>query len=145
MFGNKLFTTHERISQKVKGVLMQNLQRNIFIWRRRYWQIFKSALVYLKSTIRKILNKSSLRVSYMIQLLTKIGEILNISQQSSWSDNETGVPSIFKYEKKDKRASTQERHQKTLFDVNLLPLSKAYLKICQTSVLKVSAEKVNGF
>ena len=41
-----------RISQRVKGVLMWNLQ-HIFIWRWRwrwrYWQIFKSALVPLKS------------------------------------------------------------------------------------------------
>ena len=37
--------THMRISQKVKGVLMWNLQHAIFIWRGRYSQIFKSALV----------------------------------------------------------------------------------------------------
>ena len=36
-----------RISRKVKVVLMWNLQHIILIWRRRYWQIFKSALVYL--------------------------------------------------------------------------------------------------
>ena len=35
------------ISQKVKCALMWNLQHTIFIWRRRYLQIFKSALVYL--------------------------------------------------------------------------------------------------
>ena len=39
--------SHVRISQKVKGVLMWNLQYIIFVWRRRNWQIFKSALVYL--------------------------------------------------------------------------------------------------
>ena len=39
--------SHVRISQKV-GALMWNLQHIIFIWRQRYWQIFKSALVYLK-------------------------------------------------------------------------------------------------
>ena len=38
--------SHVRISQKVKGVLMWNLQHVIFKWRRRYCQIFKSALVY---------------------------------------------------------------------------------------------------
>ena len=34
-----------RLSQKVKGVLMRNLQHIIFRWRQRCWQIFKSALV----------------------------------------------------------------------------------------------------
>ena len=48
MFMNKLFTYHVGISQKVKSVLMWNLQDIFFIWRRRYWQIFKSALVYLE-------------------------------------------------------------------------------------------------
>ena len=38
---------HVRTTQKVKRVLMWNRQHIIFIWRRRYWQIFKSALVYL--------------------------------------------------------------------------------------------------
>ena len=37
--------SHVRISQKVKGVLMWNLRHIIFIWRQRYWQIFKCALV----------------------------------------------------------------------------------------------------
>ena len=32
---------------KIKDVLMWNLQRIIFRWRQRYWQIFKSTLVYL--------------------------------------------------------------------------------------------------
>ena len=36
-----------RIYQKVKGVLMWILQHIIFIWRQKYWQIFKSALMYL--------------------------------------------------------------------------------------------------
>ena len=35
------------ISQKVKSVLMWNLQHIIDIWRRRYRQIFKSALAHL--------------------------------------------------------------------------------------------------
>ena len=39
--------SHVHISQKVKDVLMWNLKHIIFIWSRRYWQIFKSALVYL--------------------------------------------------------------------------------------------------
>ena len=34
------------ISQKVKGILIWNLQHIAFIWRQRYWQIFKFALVY---------------------------------------------------------------------------------------------------
>ena len=38
--------SHVRRSQKVNGVLMWNLQRIIFIWRRIYWQIFKFAIVY---------------------------------------------------------------------------------------------------
>ena len=36
-----------RISQKVKGVLTWNLQHIIFMRTRRYWQIFKYALVHL--------------------------------------------------------------------------------------------------
>ena len=39
--------SYVRISQKVKVVLMWNLQHIIFIWRRRYSKIFKSALVFL--------------------------------------------------------------------------------------------------
>ena len=39
--------SHVRISQKVKGVLLWNLQHIIFKRRQRYCQIFKSALVYL--------------------------------------------------------------------------------------------------
>ena len=50
--------SHMRISQKVKGVLMWNLQHIIFIWRRRYWQIFKSALVYLKGHSKLTLENS---------------------------------------------------------------------------------------
>ena len=38
---------HVRVSQDVKGVLMGNLQHIIFKSRGTYWQIFKSALVYL--------------------------------------------------------------------------------------------------
>ena len=33
-------TPHVHMSQKVKGVLMWNLQHIIFIWRHRYWHIF---------------------------------------------------------------------------------------------------------
>ena len=39
--------THVCISQKVKSLLVWNLQHIVFIWKRRYWHIFKSALVYL--------------------------------------------------------------------------------------------------
>ena len=39
--------SHVHISHKVKYVLMWNLKHIIFRWSRRYWQIFKSALVYL--------------------------------------------------------------------------------------------------
>ena len=39
--------SHVRISQELKGILMWNLKHIVFILRRRYWQIFKSALVYL--------------------------------------------------------------------------------------------------
>ena len=50
--------THVRISQKVKGVLMWNLQHIIFIWRYRYSKIFKSALVYLwQYKMNEIVNK----------------------------------------------------------------------------------------
>ena len=37
---------HVCISKKIEGVLMLNIQHIIFIWRRRYWRIFKFALVY---------------------------------------------------------------------------------------------------
>ena len=40
--------SHVRISQKVKSVLMWNLQQIIFIRKQSYGQIFKSALVYFK-------------------------------------------------------------------------------------------------
>ena len=40
--------SHVHISQKVKGDLVWNLWHIIFIWSQRYWQIFKSALVYLQ-------------------------------------------------------------------------------------------------
>ena len=39
--------SHVHASQKVKDILMWNVQHIIFMWRRRYWQIFKSALVYV--------------------------------------------------------------------------------------------------
>ena len=48
MFANKLIS-HLRIPQKVKTVLMRNLRHTTFTGRRNYWQIFKSALVYLQS------------------------------------------------------------------------------------------------
>ena len=49
------YISHLRLSQKVKGVLMWNLQHNIFIWKRRYLQISKSALVHLYDPV-KFLN-----------------------------------------------------------------------------------------
>ena len=48
MFVSKLFIYLACAYLRVKGVLMWNLQHIIFIWRRRYWQIFKSALVCLQ-------------------------------------------------------------------------------------------------
>ena len=48
VFKHTFHLSHVCISQKVKGVLMQNLQHTIFRWRQRYWQIFKSTLVYLQ-------------------------------------------------------------------------------------------------
>ena len=41
------YISQVRISQKVKGDLMWDSQHIISIWRRRYWQIFKSTLKYL--------------------------------------------------------------------------------------------------
>ena len=41
---------------------MWNLQRTIFIWIRRYWQIFKSALVYLCILVHSI--------NYLLKVLT---------------------------------------------------------------------------
>ena len=37
--------SHVHVSQNVTGVLMWNLRHIIFMWRRRVWQIFKSAVV----------------------------------------------------------------------------------------------------
>ena len=54
--------SHVRISQKVKGVLMWNLQHIIFIKRRRYWQIFISVLVYLKWVFIWVLTEHSFLV-----------------------------------------------------------------------------------
>ena len=49
MFVNDFSHTYTlRISENVKDVLMWNLQHIVFILRRRYWQIFKPALVYLQ-------------------------------------------------------------------------------------------------
>ena len=42
-----LHISQVRRSQNVKDVIMWNPRQIIFMWRRRYWQIFKSALVYL--------------------------------------------------------------------------------------------------
>ena len=36
--------------QKTKNVLLRNFQHIIFVLRQRYWQIFKSVLVYLYKT-----------------------------------------------------------------------------------------------
>ena len=41
-----LHISQVHLSQNVKGVLMQNLWHIIFMWRRRYWQILKSALSF---------------------------------------------------------------------------------------------------
>ena len=56
MFVNKLFSISlVRSTQKVKDVLMWNFQ-HIFIWRRRYLQIFKSALMYLWANLNELIN-----------------------------------------------------------------------------------------
>ena len=48
--------SHVRISQKLKCILMWNLKDVFFIWRRRYWQILKAALVYLESAKLRVLG-----------------------------------------------------------------------------------------
>ena len=56
MFVNKLFTYLTCAYQNVKGVLMRNLRHIIFMWRRRYLQIFKSSSIYLSAVkCRKVL------------------------------------------------------------------------------------------
>ena len=56
---------HVHISQNVKDVLMWNLQHIIFIWRRRYRQIFKSTDFHVKpyncSSLLSIKNSIILR------------------------------------------------------------------------------------
>ena len=53
--------SHVCISQNVKGNLMRNLQLIIFTWTRRYWQIFKSALVCVP------LKKVFVKVTYLVK------------------------------------------------------------------------------
>ena len=48
IFVNRLFTCLTCKYLKKVSVLMWNLQKIIFIWRRRYWQIFKFTLVYVE-------------------------------------------------------------------------------------------------
>ena len=48
IFVNRLFTCLTCEYLKKVSVLMWNLQKIISIWRRRYWQIFKFALVYVE-------------------------------------------------------------------------------------------------
>ena len=40
--------SHVHISQNVKGALLRRFQHIIFMWRWKYWQISKSALVHLQ-------------------------------------------------------------------------------------------------
>ena len=70
--------SHVRISQKVKGVLMWDPQHIISIWRRRYWQIFKSALVYLyvkglnivlKQRFHDVITFAALQIFFSVLLL----------------------------------------------------------------------------
>ena len=53
--------SHVRISEIVKGVLMLNLQHTVFIWRPRYWPIFRSALVCLDWCLVIGLNSPDIR------------------------------------------------------------------------------------
>ena len=56
--------SHVRISKNVKDALMWNLALIIFMWRRTYWQIFKSALVYtFNQFYQKLCSNSLLIVS----------------------------------------------------------------------------------
>ena len=50
--------SHVCTLQKVKDVLMWNLRHVIFRWRRRFWQIFKSALVNVPLKGLCMVNKS---------------------------------------------------------------------------------------
>ena len=52
VYKQSFHTSHVRTTQKVKGVLMWNRHHIIFIWRQRYWQIFRSALVSFKENSR---------------------------------------------------------------------------------------------
>ena len=56
VFVNKLFTYLTCASQYVKGALLWNLRHIVFMWRRRYWQIFKSVLVYLEGIFNILVN-----------------------------------------------------------------------------------------
>ena len=61
--------SHMCTSLKVKGVLMWDLQYTIFIWRRGYCQIFKSALVYLQiHIISGIVKKWYGRECYQMEI-----------------------------------------------------------------------------
>ena len=65
--------SHVHISQKVKGVLMWNLWHIIFIWRPRYWQIFKSALVW--KILKPWMSRSNHFKSYIYQVWPCFREI----------------------------------------------------------------------
>ena len=74
--------SHVSISQKVKDALMWNVQHITFIWRRRHWQNFKSALVYFKDKIlyasQKFDIKTDRRIYKTLELKTN-SEILQFN------------------------------------------------------------------
>ena len=86
MYGNKLFLYHVGISQNVEVVLMRS-PWHIFMWRRRYWQIFKSALVYLWVTI--IIN------TIKLHLCKRNTELINMIWQAAYLFSVTSKIHIF--------------------------------------------------
>ena len=90
--------SHLRVSQKVKGILMWNLQHIIFIWRRRYWQVFIFALEYLQSNfIKKRLKHIRILVN-----IAKSSENGCFHQLLLWQDKSNAVlafaqPNLLKF------------------------------------------------
>ena len=92
-FGLKLFLnvckqnfhiSHVRISEKVKDVLMWNLWHIIFKWRRRYWQIFKSALVCLSILFALTIMIIGTMVKFRTNYWSKLHNFIFYRKQPAW-------------------------------------------------------------
>ena len=111
-----------RISQKVKGVIMRNLCKTIFIWRRMYCKIFISALVYLDhlfwrtSFIRCYFDTINLKQSGFCTIYSfKI-----LALERNYENNLKNCESQWKKEKKRKEKKEQFSYIQCLCLCNVL-------------------------